>query len=113
MNLFNPVGTPGLPTQRRYFNYTPYQQALWVAFDDTYHAAAFGYSHTRYSDPTGGPIQQERYERWQERAIREWGVESQRDLRTRGPGTKDTLPEHLWKYLYSRMVAADPLKGQF
>jgi hypothetical protein len=107
--LFQPVGTPGVNTGRRYPNYTPYQDALWQAFDDVYHSAAFGYSHTRQPSPFDD-IDPERFERWQEKAVLEWGKESQRDSSTRGP-ERGSLPQHLWLHMFTRMLAATQLKG--
>jgi hypothetical protein len=107
--LLKPVGSPGVIMHRRYTNYTPYQEALWQAFDDTYHAAGYGFQHTRQPSPFED-IDPGRFERWQERAVLEWGKESRRDLSTRGP-ERDSLPRHLWLYMYSRMVAATQLKG--
>jgi hypothetical protein len=71
MNLFNPVGTPGVPTARRYFNYTPYQAALWQALDDVYHAGAFGYDHTRQPSPFESLP--EGFEQWRDKVVLEWG----------------------------------------
>jgi hypothetical protein len=109
-SLFKPVGSPGVRTHRRYGTYNPFQEALWQGFDDTYHSAAFGFHHTRYPPPTE-EIDPERFPPWQQKVLQEWGKESQRDSLTRGP-EEASLPQHLWHYLYTRMVAATPLKGE-
>lgn len=99
---------PGTDTVRQFMGYSPYQEALWQAFSDTYYSRAYGFSETRMPTP-GLEFDEERYLAWQQKVVYSWSCEAGRDANTRGL-TKEDLPEPLWLYLFERMVDAGKLK---
>lgn len=99
---------PGITTQRQFEGYSPYQEALWKAFEDTYFARVGEYEHTRMPTP-GKEFDEDRFRTWQLKTINAWASEATRDAKTRGL-TKEDLPESLWLSLYERLLAAQPLK---
>lgn len=96
---------PGHWVGRKYSHYSPYQEALWQALDDTYHAEAGGYDHTRQPAP-GMKVDQKRYEEWEQRVYYRWKEEAPRQP------TMRTLLEGEWQpnlmqYMYDRMLRAE------
>ena len=100
----------GVTTERAFTDYNEYQQALWEAFEDAYYARAYGFGLTRMPTP-GLKIDEERFQTWKSKAVAAWAFEAMREGRTRGLTAED-LGEDLWRYLYERMLAAQPLKPQ-
>ena len=100
---------PGVKVDRQFSGYTPWQQALWLAWDDSYYANLGGYVECRMPTP-GKPVDMTAFGEWQEKVEQAWAVEATRDAWTRGL-TIDELPESLWLSLYERMVAADKYRG--
>ena len=109
MTIMQPYG-PGDPLQRNWnrSQYNPYQEALWEAFDDVYHANAFGFGHCRMATP-GRAFNNAAFETWRDKICAQWEREAVRTIGTRGLEADD-MPEALWLALYERMEAAAPLK---
>jgi hypothetical protein len=102
--------SPGGTAKRVYSQYSPYQEALWQAFDDAYFAYINGYAEMRQPTP-GVKFDQDRFDAWMERILLRWQVEAKRDDKMRAMVRSD-YPEALWIYLFERMVAADSLKDK-
>ena len=94
----------GFTLRREFPKYNDYQQALWVAFEDTYYARVYGFGDTRLPTP-GADVDELKFQAWKDKVVAAWANEAQRDSRTRGL-REDDLPENLWRYLYERMLAA-------
>mgnify|MGYP001586832666 CR=1 FL=1 len=97
---------PGDLVPKRYAHYSPYQDALWQALDDAYHADAGSYEHTRQPSP-GASIDPKRYEEWEARVFFRWGEEAPRQPTMRALLPGDWQP-NLMQYMYDRMLAAEP-----
>lgn len=98
---------PGQTVNRFYSNYNARQEALWEAFDDFCYAWLGGYGETRQPAPWQ-TFDSNAFKAWQQKALNQWAIEAKRDDLTRGPDRED-IPEHLWLYLYERMLAAPKL----
>ena len=96
---------PGTEAKRHFEGYSPYQQILWEAYDDSYHARVFGFGHTRKPFP-GAVYNDARFKAWRNKMLNQSYVEAQRDAGTRGLVREDFTDSELL-YLYERMVAAD------
>ncbi|NIR13696.1 MAG: hypothetical protein GWN86_07000 [Desulfobacterales bacterium] len=95
--------------ERKFTGYNDYQEALWNAFNDAYHAAVGGYEKCRQPSPFT-VFDEARLEVWKDKVVNAWAYEAgSRDKKTKGMKWED-YPENLWYYLYERMVAADGLK---
>jgi hypothetical protein len=99
----HPAG-PGRTLKRQFVGYSPYQEALWQALADTYYASIYGFSQTRMPTP-GLAFDRDKFEAWQKKCVTAWDNEHHRMPGSGSPGLDD-LPEHLWLYLYERMLAA-------
>ena len=88
--------------------YSTYQAALWEAFDEIYHANAFGFGHCRMATP-GRAFNNAAFETWREKCVAQWAREAVRTVGTRGLKVED-MTDALWLALYERMEAAAPLK---
>ena len=98
---------PGDWTPKKYSHYSPYQDALWQALDDSYHANAGGYDHTRQPEP-GVSIDPKRYDEWEDRVYYRWKEEAPRQPTMRALEAGDWQP-NLMQYMYQRMLEAEPL----
>jgi len=100
---------PGVVGKRTFSNYNDFQNALWQAFDDFYHADVGGYGAMRMPTP-GKPlispiVDQLAFKEWQQLVITRWKAEAHRDVHTRGC-TVEEFPDNLWYYLYERFLVA-------
>ena len=97
--------SPGDWTPKKYSHYSLYQDALWQALDDAYHADAGSYDHTRQPTP-GVDIDPKRYEEWEARVYHRWREEAPRQITMRALIPGDWQP-NLMQYMYDRMLDAD------
>ena len=102
---------PGDWTAKKYSHYSPYQDALWQALDDAYHANAGSYDHTRQPAP-GVSIDQKRYAEWEDRVYQRWKEEAPRQITMRALVSGDWQP-NLMQHMYQRMLEASALNPPF
>lgn len=100
----------GRPTRLEFGGYSRGQQAAWDALADVYFAYQGGYLPTRHPSP-GQAFGEAHFKAWQAKCIEAWQEEAYNRTsgwagpRYRGIDAGD-LPEHVWLYLYERMLAA-------
>ena len=85
--------------------YTPLQEALWVAYADMYYADTFGYGRTR-KPLFNCSINMIAFNEWKHKFLAAHEQESRRDTMFTRAFEEGDIPQDLLLYLYQRMVSA-------
>lgn len=87
--------------------YNDWQNALWQALNDVYHARTFGYIQNRRPS-VFFKYNEEEFRKWKEKVTYRWAYESGSRGEGMARGLEDSdFTELEWLYFYERMLAAN------
>lgn len=103
MNWVRPL--PGdRPGRARNVPYSARGIAAWDAYADVYYSMMYGFSDTRM--PAPGDIDDAAYITWKAQMMDQAFRQTLWSGSGKPPEVSSDTPEHIWQYLYQRMLAA-------